>query len=69
MTSLQEAAEILQNEMGFSIKFGKDYKNNEVTDATATAMSNKAEDITSKVVQAVKCIRALTGPGANRDLL
>ena len=67
--SLQETAEILQNEMGFSVKFGKDYKHNEITDATATAMSNKAEDITSKVVQAVKCIRALTGPSASRDLL
>ena len=67
--SLQETAEILQNEMGFSVKFGKDYKGTEITDASATAMSNKAEDITSKVVQAVKCIRALTGPGASRDLL
>ena len=67
--SLQETTELLQNEMGFSVKFDKDYKNTEITDASATAMCNKAEDITSKIVQVTKCIRALVGPGGSRDLL
>ena len=67
--SLAEAAELLQTEMGFIVKFGKDFKNAEVTESSGTAICNKAEEVTSKIVQSVKCIRALVGPGGSRDLV
>ena len=69
IVSLAESAEMLQTEMGFIVKFGKDFKNAEVTESSGQAICNKAEVVTSKIVQSVKCIRALVGPGGSRDLV
>ena len=66
---LGETAEKMQTEMGFIVKFGKDFKNAEVTESSAAAIAVKAEEVTSKIVQSVKCIRALVGPSGSRDLL
>ena len=67
--TLTEAAELLQTEMGFIVKFGKDFKNAEITESSGKAICTKAEDVTTKIVLSVKAIRVWVGPGGTRDLV